>query len=272
MYYDPIKDKIGSFVKNNIFLKKVFYKILGIMFLREWHVKKVLRELITSAGEGYSLFDAGTGFGQYSYYCVKKFPLIKIHASDLKEDYIKDFSEFMKAVSMSQRITFGVEDLTKPIHKEKFNLILSVDVMEHIEEDVKVFENFYKALKPSGRLIVNTPSNLGGSGIKTSHDKSFIGEHARSGYSLEELTDKLKSVGFRVETVKYTYAKFGNIAWKLGIKIPMVLLNTSFLFLLILPLYYIIVIIPTIFLMILDYFADSPTGAGLLVVSVKSSI
>ena len=38
--------------------------------------------------------------------------------------------------------------------------MLAVDVMEHFENDVKVFENFHRAMKKGGMLIISTPSNL----------------------------------------------------------------------------------------------------------------
>ncbi len=270
MYYDPIKNIIGKVARKKPAFRKIFYKILGLMFLREWHVKKALRELISSAGQGYTMFDAGSGFGQYSYYCLKKFAFLKIHAADVKEDQIEDCKIFIKESGLSHRISFAVEDLTIQTHNEKFNLIVSVDVMEHILDDVKVFENFYKALKPFGRLLVNTPSNLGGSDAGCSTDKSFIEEHARNGYSKDELTQKLQSVGFRVETVRYTYGTFGNLSWRFGIKIPMSLLNISTILFILFPFYYIVVILPVIILMIIDYFSDNLTGSGLLVVAIKN--
>ena len=50
-----------------------------------------------------------------------------------------------------------------------YNIILSVDVMEHIEEDVLVFQNFYKSLKNNGVLLISTPSDKGGSDVHNDH-------------------------------------------------------------------------------------------------------
>ena len=65
--------------------------------------------------------------------------------------------------------------------------LLSVDVMEHIEEDVEVFRHFHRVLKPGGHVVINTPSDLGGSDVQDSEDESFIGEHVRDGYSRDDL-------------------------------------------------------------------------------------
>ncbi len=72
-----------------------------------------------------------------------------------------------------------------------FDIILSVDVMEHIEEDVLVFKNFYNSLKNNGVILISTPSDQGGSDVHNDHEESFIDEHVRDGYSIKGITDKL---------------------------------------------------------------------------------
>lgn len=40
MKYDPVKKVFGDIVSKNTFLRKVFYFLLDLMFLRSWHVRK----------------------------------------------------------------------------------------------------------------------------------------------------------------------------------------------------------------------------------------
>ena len=211
------------------------------MFLREWYVKRALRKLLRDKKEPFAMFDAGSGFGQYSYYCAKHFPLSKIHAVDVKDEQIADCRSFFSKMKLTN-VSFEVEDLTIPTHTGKFDFVLSVDVMEHIQEDVQVFKNFHQALKPGGKVLINTPSNLGGSDAHDEDDASFIGEHARNGYSVDDITRKLKSAGFLLESVSYTYGTIGMVAWRLGIKYPMLMLNKSKLLFFILPFYYLLTI------------------------------
>jgi SAM-dependent methyltransferase len=238
------------------------------MFLREWHVKRALRQLLRQRRAPFAMFDAGSGFGQYSYYCAKHFPSAVIYAVDVKEDQIADCRSFFSKLDLDN-VSFEVEDLTIPRHSEKFDFILSVDVMEHIQDDIKVFKNFHQALKPGGKILINTPSNLGGSDAHDEGDASFIGEHARNGYSVDDITRKLKSAGFQLENVTYTYGAIGSIAWRLGIKYPMVMLNKSKLFFLFLPFYYVLTFWLTLLLMFFDYASTNRRGTGLLVVAVK---
>jgi len=268
MQYDPIKDVIGSAAKKAPVLRKIFYFTLGVMFLRTWHVKRALRQLLAGKKESFELFDAGSGFGQYSYFLARKFPLVKIHAIDVKKDYIEDCKQFFKQGGITN-VNFDVEDLTVPKHNNRFDFILSVDVMEHIPEDVQVFKNFYAALKANGSVLINTPSNLGGSDADSESSESFIGEHARNGYGADEITEKLTSAGFSSVSVQYTYGTFGNIAWRFGIKYPMLMLNKSKAFFLIIPFYYLLTLWFTLIMMWLDYNSNNKTGTGLLVTAVK---
>ena len=268
MHYDPVKDVIGNVAKKAPVLRKIFYFILGMMFLRTWYVKRALRRLLSARTESFELFDAGSGFGQYSYFLARKFPQIKVHAIDVKEDYIEDCKRFFSQLGIPN-VHFSVEDLTIPKHINRFDFILSVDVMEHIHDDIQVFKNFYAALKQNGILLINTPSNLGGSDADSESDESFIGEHARNGYGADEIKEKLQSAGFASVSVQYTYGTFGNIAWRFGIKYPMLMLNKSKAFFILLPFYYILTLWFTLLLMWLDFHSDNKTGTGLLVTAEK---
>ena len=268
MKYDPIKEFFGDIIRENVLLRKLFYKLLGLMFLREWHVKRELRLLLGGEKAPKQIYDAGCGFGQYSYYCATHFPASSIYAVDVKSEQIEDCTRFFRNAGLTNA-SFAVEDLTQIQHENKFDLAVSVDVMEHIPDDVGVFRNLYRSLRPGGKLLVNTPSDLGGSDAHGPEDESFIEEHARNGYGVEEIRTKLTSVGFRVEKIKFAYGPWGSIAWRLGIKYPMLLLNISKVFFVVLPFYYLVTLPFTLLLMYLDYAGTNKAGTGLIVIATK---
>jgi SAM-dependent methyltransferase len=246
----------------------VFYKLLGMIFLREWHVKRELRNQLGGRNGSFDVYDAGSGFGQYAYYIAKHFPLSRVYGIDLKDEQVVDCNRFFTSVGLT-RCTFAVEDLTKISHSERFDFILSVDVMEHIPDDAAVFANFFRSLRPGGTLFINTPSDRGGSDAHDSGDEGFIEEHARSGYGMKEIRKKLESAGFMVENIRYTYGTWGKLYWKIGIKYPMQMLNVSKIFLMLLPFYYIIILPCVLPMMWLDYISDNKTGTGLNVIAKK---
>ncbi len=263
MYYDPIKDVFANLIRKFSFLRIIFYKMLDIMFLRSWYVRRELKSLRQALGENeIDIYDAGTGYGQYSYFMVRKLQPNKIYAVDIKEKWINDCKEFFLNQNLSG-VSFGVEDLTKINHDNKFDLVVSVDVIEHIEDDVKVFQNFYRALKPGGFLLINTPSVYGGSDVHDDADESFISEHAREGYSFQDLESKLTPIGFKLYRSQYTYGFWGDKAWRLGIKYPMQLLNISKIFFIVLPLYYLVTLPFTFLMMYMDFSGNNKIGSGI---------
>jgi SAM-dependent methyltransferase len=269
MYYDPIKNIFANTIREYPFLRILFYKILDLIFLRSWYVRRELKELRHKLGNSkIEIYDAGCGFGQYTYFMATKLKPCNVFAIDVKEDWISDCRNFFDQKKISN-VSFVVEDLTSINHQNKFDLVVCVDVMEHILEDQKVFRNFYNALKKGGYLLINSPSIYGGSDVHHETEESFIGEHARDGYSKEDLEAKLHPIGFSTYKFSYTYGFWGDKAWRLGIKYPMVLLSISKLFLLILPLYYLLTFPFTLIMMNLDFTTESKTGSGINFIAKK---
>lgn len=267
MKYDPVKKVFGDVVSKSTFLRKVFYWLLDLMFLRSWHVRKKVRELYPKHSK-MDIFDAGMGFGQYTYFMAKRFPESKILAVDVKDEQVQDCKNFFGKCGY-ENVKFEIADLTKIEYKNKFDFILCVDVMEHIFEDELVFKNFMNALKPGGKLLVNTPSNLGGSDAHSEDDESFIEEHARIGYSKEDITDKLNRAGLDVTDFSYSYGKYGTISWRFGIKYPILMAGASKFLILLLPFYYLFTLWFVLILMWLDVHTYNEEGTGVLVIAEK---
>jgi SAM-dependent methyltransferase len=269
MQYEPIKRSLGRFFAGSLFLRKTLYFLLDLLLLRTWHVKKALRKIARQFPAEASVLDAGSGFGQYTWRMSRMNSRWKINAIDINEEQIDDCNTFFKKTGLSGRVSFQKGDLTTLSELNCYNLILSVDVMEHIEDDVLVFQNFYKSLKNNGILLISTPSDKGGSDVHGDNEESFIDEHVRDGYSIRDITEKLSLAGFSSVEAGYTYGKPGNISWRLSMKYPIKMLNISYLFFLILPFYYLIFFPVSIILNIFDLCLFHKTGTGLLVTARK---
>jgi SAM-dependent methyltransferase len=271
MQYDPIKASLGRFFNRSVFFRKVFYKLLDLLLLRAWHVHSELRLFFSTQAKNPDLeiLDAGSGFGQYSWYMARKNRAWKITGIELKDEQVDDCNNFFKRAGVHNAV-FKLADLTLYKNPETYHLILSVDVMEHIEEDVQVFKNFHASLKSGGILLISTPSDKGGSGVEHDHDESFIEEHVRDGYAISDITAKLREAGFEKINARYTYGKPGKISWRLSMKNPILLLGKSKLFFIILPLYYLIVYPFCFVLNYMDVKGKHNEGTGLLVKAEKN--
>jgi SAM-dependent methyltransferase len=269
MQYYPIKRSLGSVFNRTPFLRKVFYHLLDLLLLRSWHVRREIRKWNAVAPAGATILDAGSGFGQYDFFLSALNPSWTIRGVDVKEEQIADCNAFFTKIGR-KNVSFAFADLTTYAEPSAYNLILSVDVMEHILEDVKVFENFHTSLRPGGMLLVSTPSDQGGSDVHD-HDEeeSFIEEHVRDGYNIDEIQEKLKKAGFSRTEAHYQYGKPGQMGWRLSMKYPIQMLGVSKLFFIILPFYYLLIFPFSLILNRMDVSRTHKSGTGLVVTAWK---
>ena len=118
-----------------------------------------------------------------------------------------------KRIIKRDKVGFG--DIEKGeffFNKKKFDTIVCINVLEHIEDDIKAVKNLYQLLKPKGVLILLVPSHPT---LYGQIDRS-IGHFRR--YSKNILNEILKKVGFKI--IKSRRLNFlGSIGWFIAGKI-----------------------------------------------------
>ncbi len=270
MRYDPVKRQLGSVFNRSPFLRKVFYRLLDLLMLRAWHVQKELRDWArgSRSGKDTSIYDAGAGYGQYSYWLSGINKDWRITSLDVKEEQVADCNAFFQRIGRP-RVKFQIGDVTKFTNPGAYDLVVCVDVMEHILEDEAALRCYSTSLKAGGMLIISTPSDQGGSDVHDEGEGSFIEEHVRDGYNIEDLRSKCLRNGFSKVEARYSYGTPGKASWRLSMKWPLLMLNTSKAFYLVLPVYYLIAYPIAYVLNRFDVSMKHTTGTGLIVKAWK---
>ncbi|MCB9357635.1 MAG: class I SAM-dependent methyltransferase [Calditrichaeota bacterium] len=266
--YDPVKASLGRVVSRQPLLRRLFYTLLGALFLRNWYIRRELNRLRPTKSK-WNIFDAGSGFGQFSYKMAKTFPNATVFGLDVKEEQIEDCTWFSKSIGQTN-VKFEIGDLTEYVKPDTYDLILNTDVLEHVLEDEKLWANFFNSLRSGGYLIATTTVNKEGATEYVEGDFSAIGEHVREGYTREEFQDKAKRAGFIVDRLAITYGDFwGFTAWRILQRIPIEMANKSKLFFIfVVP--WILVMYPiAAFMMWMDMRTDNKTGGGWIFVGKK---
>ncbi|NNE71356.1 MAG: class I SAM-dependent methyltransferase [Rhodothermales bacterium] len=267
MDYDPVKDRLVTFFGDSRLGQRLFFGVLHLVFLRSWYVRRVLRKHLGDAPS--TVLDAGTGFGQYTDWILRRFRGAHVVAVDIKRDYLARVERYLERAGVASRAEVRFGDLTALEETGPFDLILCVDVMEHIEADVQVFKHFHRVLRPGGVVVVNTPSDQGGSNVSDDGEDSFIGEHVRDGYGVEEIRAKLAEAGLTLEAAEYGYGPAGTMGWSVLVQLPMLALGRSMAWALLLPVYYLLALPVGLLLNAADMAVRNETGTGLTVVARK---
>ena len=267
--YDPTKDRMAGLIRENLFLRRLFYLILDLFFLRSWHVRRKLRQL--KKKQGYRIqqvLDAGSGFGQYDRQLLKIFPQSQVKAVDIKEDYLRDCRYYFERTRYNERISFEKADLLEWEEEPNYDLVLCVDVLEHIDQDVEVMRRLAGSMKNGGYFVMHSPSIYAEE--DAGDDEFFVEEHARVGYGIKELRKKMSQADLKPVDVHYTYGRYGHAAWVILIKYPMLwMTNLGFGAIALLPFWYLLTFIPGMILNAIDVRRKSPQGTGIVGVGVK---
>lgn len=268
--YDPVKDKFSAIIQNSRLLRRIFYFLLDLFFLRSWHLRRVINQVGTPLDKNseWNLLDAGCGFGQYDRFILEQFKNVKVESVDVKKDYLRDNQHYFSDEIQLGRIRFYPADLLEFESNQSFDMAICIDVLEHIEEDVRVMKNISAHLKQGGYFLMHSPSHY--SEEDGDEDDSFVGEHARPGYSKEEISEKLEDAGLKPETVHYTYGFWGHKAWVMSVKWPMIAFNKlSLLAALPLLIYYPVVMPFCLLMNLADLYTKNEKGNGIYALARK---
>lgn len=93
--------------------------------------------------------------------------------------------------SQNQLYLYNILD-RNPLLKAKYDLILLLDVLEHIKNEIPFLEAISWHLKPNGKLLVNVPTI---STLYSRYDEA-IGHYCR--YDIKPLLALLKNAGFTI--------------------------------------------------------------------------
>jgi 2-polyprenyl-3-methyl-5-hydroxy-6-metoxy-1,4-benzoquinol methylase len=99
-------------------------------------------------------------------------------------------SRGLQNVSVGSAMELNASDNT-------YDLVLALDVLEHIENDKKVLNEIYRVIKPGGYAIVFVPAFMFLWGIT-----DVLSEHYRR-YTRSELVKKAKEAGFNISRSTY---------------------------------------------------------------------
>ena len=145
------------------------------------------------------VLDVGCGVGSISTYLADKG--YEVMGIDVSENAIKACLKAKENLGI-KNAQFKISDILNFNSKQKFDLIILNEVIEHIESDSKALQKIYRLLRDKGFLLLTTPSinaPLYKLRLLEAFDKK-VGHLRR--YSQEKLEKLIKKEGFRIETIE----------------------------------------------------------------------
>jgi glycosyltransferase involved in cell wall biosynthesis len=156
---------------------------------------------------GRSVLEIGAGIGNLTVHLV---PRDRYRATDINPDYLDYLHNFALGKPYLEVGTVHAESAADfaPL-AGRFDTVVCLNVLEHLDEPVRVLENFHRALEPGGRAIVLVPA---GPSRFNSLDRA-LGHRLR--YTPERLRQVVTAAGFEVERL-VDFNRAGVPGWRLN--------------------------------------------------------
>jgi 2-polyprenyl-3-methyl-5-hydroxy-6-metoxy-1,4-benzoquinol methylase len=156
------------------------------------------RWILGTFGEtvGDRVWDAGAGIGNVSELLLERASFVL--ATEFTGKNLDALRE-----RFADRPAIQVEhcDLTKPetadLARYEVDTIVTLDVLEHLEDDAAALGRYHEVLQPGGALLIKVPAHMF---LYGTLDRSSL-HHRR--YGKRELRQKLEASGFRVERIRH---------------------------------------------------------------------
>jgi 2-polyprenyl-3-methyl-5-hydroxy-6-metoxy-1,4-benzoquinol methylase len=142
-------------------------------------IETVLRTRLKSIGSRSKILDAGCGTGG-------NLDLLSGLGSDVTGLEMEPGAAEIARSRSGKAVYIGSLPDQVPFVDESFDLIVLLDVLEHIEDDIGALASLTAKLKPGGHLFITVPAF---SCLWSNHDESH---HHKRRYRLNELTGKMR--------------------------------------------------------------------------------
>jgi len=180
------------------------------------------------------ILDAGSGPGVLSFDLGRRFPESRILGIDLLDEAISACNHIAGKIR-SENVAFrqdSVEDLPE---QNVFDLVICVDILEHIENDVAALQSLYNVIAPGGVLVLHVPALYRRYPVWKKSLNFDVETHVRIGYEPDEIRNKVKDAGFLLQDSGFTYGFWETLANNISYMITRARMQNKMLYALCFP-------------------------------------
>lgn len=166
-----------------------------------------------------AILDAGCGRGDYTFYLAQRFPNARVYGVDIDEKRIERNRRMASQLGLSN-VTFQVADLVTARFPTKFDIIISIDVLEHIPQQEQALRNLAGQLTTDGRVFFHIPTvrerPVPFSGALAGFHDWAEEEHLAEERSAADFLEVMRRTGFAVTRSQRTFGYYtGELATSL---------------------------------------------------------
>ncbi|MGD8352885.1 MAG: class I SAM-dependent methyltransferase [Pseudomonadota bacterium] len=191
--------------------EKAYISLFGVPVVGLRIRSRNILHLLPDNIEPDQVLDAGSGPGVISFLLADKYPAATITGIDMSEEEISASREIASRAGITNA-RFETADISALPYADSFDLIVCVDILEHIEDDENALTKLADALKSGGTLLLHLPALYRRYPFFKKRINFDVPTHVRPGYQLDDVGPMLERAGLKVERSGHTYGLLETIA------------------------------------------------------------
>lgn len=192
-------------------LEKAYIALFGMPIIGLRIRARNIFSLIPKDRNYQNILDAGSGPGVFSFELGRNFPQAGILGVDPLKEAV-DASRHIADQIKTSNVSFHETSIEKLTERNFFDLILCVDILEHIEDDFAALQGLHGAVAPGGILVLHVPALYRRYPVWKKSLNFDVETHVRFGYEPEEIRMKVKQSGFLIRESGFTYGFWETLA------------------------------------------------------------
>ena len=133
--------------------------------------------------------------GGHGLYISEAISIIGAGASYQVVDISKSSLEMARRMINNNSVTYTLSDVFEFFPKKKYDFITMGEVLEHVEDPVRLLEKLYELLDDNGKVIITTPTNA------PAIDHIYLFKNA------EDIREVIRKAGFKILEEKCIYSE-----------------------------------------------------------------
>jgi len=189
------------------FLERKYINVFGYPALG-LHVRaKAILPLLAGVKNPINVLDAGCGNGSLTFAMARLYRDASIAGIDMENALIQNNAAIAARLKLVN-CSFMCKDVFDITLVNHYDLILSTDNLEHVQNDDGLLRLFHQALKNGGVLILHVPHVTRHIFGLSRPNFMEIEGHKRPGYTKNQLEEMLRNAGFTINISRYNYNSF----------------------------------------------------------------
>ncbi len=220
-------------------------RVIGVLSVGRRARARALARVLPTLPRPERVIDFGCGRGLHTILIAEEFPASEVIGVDVDEESLR-FARLCADASGLTNVTFVKAESAAALDFSPADLVVSVDVLEHVRDDRSVINALAERVKPGGTLVLHVPLAGQRYFIRSVRDAQRAevergeGPHFREGYTPNELSmilgprfERLEIVGTLRGPVAFAAdleacAARRRSAWLRILLLPFLLLMSSF--------------------------------------------